>query len=68
MRKRRYNIHICRLVYIHSTHMSKRVQFSRHNFAINNYKLSIHVWNVISVRFKKSGFEKVKEQTVSEDE
>lgn len=68
MCKRRYNIHICGLVYIHSTHMSKRVQFSRHTYAMNNYKLRIQVCNVIRVLFKKSGFERVKEQTVSEDE
>lgn len=60
MCKRRYNIHICRLASIHSTHMSKRVQFSRHNYAMNNYKLSIQVWNVTRVLLKKSGFDEWK--------
>lgn len=68
MCKRRYNIHGFRLASIHSTHMSKHVQSSRHNYAMNNYKLSIQVWNVTRVLFKKSGFERANEQTVSEDE
>lgn len=40
--------------------MSKRVQFSRHNYAMNNYKLSIQVWNVTRVLRKKSGFDEWK--------